>query len=78
MLEAQRLRDQAERCMRLARSASDQQVANTLTALATEYLEKADAFERQQAATPQRPTGGPEHAVQQQQQQQQQIQPKKG
>jgi hypothetical protein len=38
MLEAQRLRDRAEHCMRLARSARDQEVAKTLTALAIGIL----------------------------------------
>jgi hypothetical protein len=36
MTEAERLREQAERCLRLARSTSDQVAADRLTALAAE------------------------------------------
>jgi hypothetical protein len=39
------LRDQAERCLRLARSADDQALADSLMARAADYLESAQALE---------------------------------
>jgi hypothetical protein len=56
----ERLRVQAERCLRLAREAASPQLGETLLALAAEYLERATALDRKAVVT----------------QQQQQIQPK--
>ena len=49
MTEAERLREQAERCMRLAHSASDAEIAPSLRAFAAECLEKAQALESPEA-----------------------------
>jgi hypothetical protein len=66
------LREQAQRCLRLARSTSDQMVSDRLTALAAEYLDSAQTLERLAAARPSVPPVTPE---QRPAQQQQQIQP---
>ena len=72
MSDAEWMRDQAERCLRLARSAHDPVLADRLKARAADYLESAQVLERvavQRSLPP---------ATQRQQpaQQQQQIQPK--
>jgi len=64
MSSAEYLREQAERCMRLARACASNDLAQSLMDLAADYLERA-------AKLSQAPV------VQQQQQQQQQAQPKK-
>jgi len=46
MTEAEGLREQAARCLRLARSSSDKTTIERLTELAAEYLERAQALER--------------------------------
>ena len=63
MSSAEYLREQAERCMRLARGCASNDVAQSLMDLAADYLERAAKL-------------GQEPVVQQQQQQQQ-TQPKK-
>jgi hypothetical protein len=73
MTDAEWLRDQAERCLRLARSADDQALADSLMARAADYLESAQALER--LAVPQ--SIAPATLRQRPVQQQQQIQPKK-
>ena len=45
MLEAARLREQAEKALRLARSSSDNLTAARLTELAKEYISRAEALE---------------------------------
>jgi chromatin remodeling complex protein RSC6 len=65
MSSAEYLRDQAERCMRLARACASNDLAQSLMDLASDYLERA-------AKLAQAPV-----VQQQQQQQQQQAQPKK-
>jgi hypothetical protein len=78
MTEAERLREQAERCMRLAHSAPDAEIAPSLRAFAAECLEKAQALESPEAL--ERPEASEERPLQQQTQpvqQQQQIQPAK-
>ena len=77
MTEAERLRDQAERCLRLARGASDKTITERLSELAAEYLVRAQALESPPG--PQVPIPpAQDQPMQQQQQQQQQIQPKNG
>ena len=82
--EAQRLREQAERCLRLANAQTRNDVIRNLRALAADYLEAAQALERAED-NPQRqcwqqqvgnivPPPQPSHGVAQQQQQ---PQPKK-
>jgi hypothetical protein len=61
--EAQRLREQAARCLRLGNAQLRDDVAGNLRALAADYLEKAQALESAE--------GDP------QQQQQPQVQPDK-
>ena len=80
MNEAQRLREQAARCLRLAQGTHADDVREQLRTLAATYLEKAQSLERG-AAQPQQHVGNivppppePSHGVAQQQQQ---IQPKK-
>jgi hypothetical protein len=75
MTEAERLREQAERCMRLAHSASDAEIAPSLRAFAAECLEKAQALESPEAL--ERPEALEEPQPIQPVQQQQQIQPAK-
>jgi hypothetical protein len=70
MTEAQRLREEAKRCRRLAEAIADAKAASALVALANEYLDRAQRLERQETLSPP-PT------EQQPAQQQQQIQPKK-
>jgi hypothetical protein len=72
MTESERFREQAERCLRLAKT-SDREVADSLNALAAEYLDAAQRLERL-AATQIVPSAAPARPIQQQQQ----IQPKKG
>jgi hypothetical protein len=55
------LREQAERCLRLARVCADTAIAESLKALAAEYFDRATKLEAEQPIV----------------QQQQQIQPKK-
>jgi hypothetical protein len=45
MTEAEHLRDQAARCLRLARASTDKTVNERLTELAADYLERAQALE---------------------------------
>jgi hypothetical protein len=46
MTEAQRLRAQAERCLELAHKTTDENLADTLTGLAANSLERATDLER--------------------------------
>jgi hypothetical protein len=81
--EAQRLREQAERCLRLANAQTRNDVIRNLRALAADYLEAAQALERAEDNPQQQqqqqvgnivPPPQPSHGVAQQQQQ---AQPKK-
>jgi hypothetical protein len=72
MTDAEWLRDQAERCLRLAQSADDPTLANSLKARAADYLESAQALERLAVS----PSILPATRGQRPAQQQQQIQPK--
>jgi hypothetical protein len=45
MTEAEHLRDQAARCLRLARASTDKTVIERLTELAADYLERAQALQ---------------------------------
>ena len=74
MAEADELREHAERCRRLAKTATDRNVARVLMDMAEEYLARAERLERRASAPPKTPTASPE---QQPVQQQQQTQPKK-
>jgi hypothetical protein len=74
MTEADELREHAERCRRLANSATDRNVARVLMDMAEEYLARAERLERRASVPPRTPIAAPE---QQPVQQQQQIQPKK-
>jgi hypothetical protein len=47
MTPAERLRQQAERCLRLASQTLDREIADALNKLATESLEQADRLEKQ-------------------------------
>ena len=82
MTEVERLRAQAERCLRLAQQAVATDVAQSMYYLASEYLEQARALERTATQHQQRgselppPAHGPAHA-EPHVQQQQQIQPPK-
>ena len=80
MTEAERLRAQAERCLRLAQRAVATDVAQSMYYLASEYLERAKALEQISGQPQQRdsepPPPAPEPA-QQPAQQQQQVQPTK-
>ena len=80
MTEAERLRAQAERCLRLAQRAVATDVAQSMYYLASEYLERAKALEQISGQRQQRdsepPPPSPEPA-QQPAQQQQQVQPTK-
>jgi hypothetical protein len=71
--EANRLREQAERCLRLARASTDKTMLERLTELAAEYLEQAQALE---GAPPGSQVPGPPAPQDQPMQQQQQVQPK--
>jgi len=73
MTDAQTLRENAERCTRLANSAIDRNVARILTDLAAEYQDRARRLERQATALSPPPTAVAEQPPMQQQQQ---IQPK--
>jgi len=44
MTEAERLREQAEHCLRLVRGSTDKTIIERLTELAAEYLERAHAL----------------------------------
>jgi hypothetical protein len=74
MTETERLREQAARCLRLARASTDKTVIERLTELAAEYLEQAQALDEGAPAASQMP--GPPPQNQPMQQQQQQVQPK--
>jgi hypothetical protein len=80
MTEVERMRAQAERCLRLAQQAAATDVAQSMYYLASEYLEQARALERAAGQQQQRgielPPPAAEHA-QPHAQQQQQIQPPK-
>jgi hypothetical protein len=67
------LREEAERCLRLARSTTDQEAVAKLTALAAEYLGSTQTLERWAAAQ----SALPVSPQQQLAQQQQQVQPPK-
>ncbi len=69
MTEAESLRRQAERALRVARGISDEQAARALNALAADLHKRAEGLERQGIPSPVQPV------VQQPAQQQQQIQP---
>src|SRR5262245_12116645 len=71
---AAELREQAERCRRLAASTAEQTFARVLIGLADEYMERAKRLEQQAAALSQSPPLVPQ---QQPMQQQQQVQPRK-
>jgi hypothetical protein len=73
MTDAEWLRDQAERCLRLARSADDPALADSLMARAADYLESAQALERLAVAPSIALPPQPQQPVQLQQQ----IQPNK-
>jgi hypothetical protein len=73
MTEAEHLREQAERCLRLARASSDKTVVQRLSELAAEYLEQAQALEGAPPGS-QVPAAAP--AQDQPMQQQQQVQRK--
>jgi hypothetical protein len=72
MTDAEWMRDQAERCLRLAQSTNDPTLAGRLKARAADYLESAQVLERLAVA----PSIAPATPGQQSAQQQQQIQPK--
>jgi hypothetical protein len=73
MSDAEWMRDQAERCLRLARSTNDPVLADRLMARAADYLESAQVLERVAGA----PSITPATQGQRPAQQQQQIQPGK-
>jgi hypothetical protein len=52
MTEAERLRAQAERCLRLAKGADKSDVADTMRALAAQYLERAHGLENEHPDSP--------------------------
>ena len=64
MTEAQRLREEAEHCMRLAEAIADERAARALVTLASEYLETAQRLEQKTAL----PTMAPSARVFSQQQ----------
>jgi hypothetical protein len=70
MTEANRLRQEASRALRLSQQIGDRQASATLAAHAADLLERAEAMEREGMPPPQR-------VLSQQPTQQQQIQPKK-
>jgi hypothetical protein len=70
--EAERLRKQAQRALRLARAISDDQTASALKAHATILFEQAERLEQQPAMPGVRATAEQPSPIQQQQQ----IQPK--
>jgi hypothetical protein len=72
MTDAEWMRDQAERCLRLARSTKDPALAVRLKARAADYLDSAQVLERLAVA----PSIAPATPGQQPAQPQQQIQPK--
>jgi len=72
MSEAERLREQAERCIRLARDSLDRGFADMLMQLAAEYQGRALEIERSDLPS----SPAPSQAQPVQQQQQQQPQPK--
>ena len=80
MNDVERLRAQAERCLRLAQQAVATDVAQSMYYLASEYLDQARALERTSGQQQQRgvevPPPAPAHP-EQHAQQQQQIQPPK-
>jgi hypothetical protein len=81
MTEVERLRAQAERCLRLAQQAAATDVAQSMYYLASEYLEQARALERTAGQQQQRgreiPPPAASESAQPHAQQQQQIQPPK-
>jgi hypothetical protein len=80
MTDVERLRAQAERCLRLAQQAVAIDVAQSMYYLASQYLDQARALERSSGQQQQRgsevPPPAPGHA-ESHAQQQQQIQPPK-
>jgi hypothetical protein len=77
--EAQRMREQAARCLRLANQTLREDVIGRLRALAADYLENAQALEwaadqRQRQIRNVAPPPEPSHGAAQQQRQ---VQPKK-
>jgi hypothetical protein len=79
MADAEYLRDQAERCLRLAKKTMAPDVAETLRNLAMHYVEQAKALEREAHQQGQRGIPPPPSPPQQGHQpvlQQEQIQPK--
>ena len=77
MTEAAKLREQAERCRRLAASATEQIFARVLMGLADEFAERAERLERQERQATTLSQAPPSTPEQQPMQQQQQVQPKK-
>jgi hypothetical protein len=73
MTEAEHLREQAARCLRLARASTDKTVIERLTELAAEYEEQARALE---GAPPGSQVSAAAPPQDQPMQQQQQVQPK--
>jgi hypothetical protein len=51
MMEAERLRKQADLCMRMARGTVDRMLAGQLVELASQYLDRARALEGQPQTT---------------------------
>jgi hypothetical protein len=73
MTDADRLRQEAARALRLSQQIGDEKASEALAAHAANLLERADAMERENMGlTPQPPA-----TAQQPAQEQQQIQPKK-
>lgn len=51
-IEVLYLRDQAQRCVRLARTCSDRKTSHALEAMAEEFMEKASELDKFLAITP--------------------------
>jgi hypothetical protein len=73
MTEADRLREEAARALRLSQLIGDKQASEALATHAANLLERADAMERENMWPKPQPPATPEQPAQQQQQ----IQPKK-
>jgi hypothetical protein len=73
MTDADRLRQEAARALRLSQQIGDEKASEALAAHAANLLERADAMEREKMGRVPQPPATP----QQPSQQQQQVQPKK-
>jgi hypothetical protein len=73
MTEAERLRDEAARALRLSEQIIDEQARKALAALAADLLKRAEAIERENTEPARQPPFPPQQPAQQQQEQ---IQPK--